>query len=261
MGKKKNAKSQESKPPRQVDATIHVPQVALLIDGENVNTPTLITNILAEAGKMGGVTVRQIYGHWSAASMQPWKKQLEHYEIEAMGNRPGPNATDIALTIGAMDLLYRGYKHFCLVTGDSDYVPLIHRLHQDGCTVLVIGATASSNALKKVCSRFLSTDQLVANVSLDSKQPANAKMSSPFSPSQITDLSVLLMQAYRTISPNGNEWIHLSDLGNTLQKDATFVRLYGKKKLSTLLKECSELFETRKKKTNKGGETDVVRSR
>lgn len=76
-----------------------------------------------------------------------------------MGNRSGPNATDIALVIGAMDLLYQGIKHFCLVAGDSDSVPFVQRLRQEGCTVLVIGTCAVSRALKNASSVFLSTDQ------------------------------------------------------------------------------------------------------
>src|SRR2546430_16560765 len=99
-------------------ATTPVPPVALLIYGENVMIPDLIAHILVEAGKMGGVTLRQGYGNWAAPSMQSWKKYLTHYALEPMGNRPGHNATDIALVIGAMDLLYRGIKHFCLGAGD-----------------------------------------------------------------------------------------------------------------------------------------------
>src|SRR5689334_18464524 len=83
--------------------------VALLIDGENVITPDRMADILAEIGKMGGVTVRRVYGNWAAAAIQPWKKIFDHYELEwgdADAPPSGPNATDMSLTIGAMDLLY-----------------------------------------------------------------------------------------------------------------------------------------------------------
>jgi NYN domain len=82
-----------------------VAPVALLIDGENVAIPDLLAHVLVEAGRMGGVTIRHVYGNWSAPVMQGWKKYLDHYGLEAKGNRAGSNATDIALVIGAMDLL------------------------------------------------------------------------------------------------------------------------------------------------------------
>lgn len=260
MRKKTSATSVGSTPAQVTNRATPVPPVAVLIDGENVNTPTLIPHILAEAGKMGGVTIRQIYGNWSAGSMQAWKKLLAQHELEPMGNRPGPNATDMALTIGAMDLLHRGFKHFCLVAGDRDYISLVHRLRQDGCMVLVIGTAATASALKEVCSKFLSTDQLIASTSPTSKTLASTKPSPVAAPSPMPALAPLLLQAYRTLSPDGKEWIQLAALGNALQKNPTFVESYGKKKLSTLIKECPQLFETRKTKTAKGGEVEEVRS-
>jgi hypothetical protein len=130
-------------------AASSVAPVALLIDGENVITPDLIAHILVEAGKMGGVVIRQVYGNWTAPSMQPWKEMMTHYELEPKGNGQanlGRNATDIALVIGAMDLLYRGVRHFCLVAGDSDYIALVLRLRQEGCTILGIGMPNASQA-------------------------------------------------------------------------------------------------------------------
>src|SRR6266568_7525391 len=112
---------------------------------------------------MGGVTIRRVYGNWSALSMQPWKKSMTLHAIEPRSNlstKSGHNATDIALVIGAMDLLYQGIRHFCLVAGDSDYVPLVLRLRQDGCTILGIGMPNALLALREACTRFLSTEQL-----------------------------------------------------------------------------------------------------
>src|SRR5437870_10874324 len=156
MARRKKSKTTATAPPIQQN-TLAASPVALLIDGENVIAPDLITHILVEAGKMGGVVIRQVYGNWAAPSMQPWKEMLTHYALEQMGNgqiNAGRNATDIALVIGAMDLLYRGVRHYCLVTGDSDYLPLLLRLRQDGCTILGIGLPNASHALKEACSRF-----------------------------------------------------------------------------------------------------------
>src|SRR5437660_307524 len=106
MGGMPRRKSQEKQgtilpnSPISTRAVVPISPVALLVDGENVMVPDLIAYILVEAGKLGGVTTRYVYGNWAAPSMQSWKKQLTHYGLEPMGNRAGPNATDIALVIG-----------------------------------------------------------------------------------------------------------------------------------------------------------------
>lgn len=241
-------------------AATHVSPVALLIDGENVIVPDLITHILAEAGKMGGVTIRQVYGNWAAPSMQAWKKEsLEHYELEQMENSSGSNATDIALVIGAMDLFYHGVKHFCLVAGDSDYVPLVQRLKKGGCTVLVIGSPAASNALKNASSTFLSTDQLVLKTSSVSKTPSPAS-SQKLTSSQIKNLSTLLTNAYQVaIQQSESEWVNLGSLGTILRKqDSTFEATYGKKSLSTLIEQCTK-FEVRERDIENGHQVNEMR--
>ncbi len=251
MARKRKTAEQGTTPPNPLlsaGATTPVPPVALLIDGENTIVPDLIVHILVEAGKMGGVTIRQVYGNWAAPSMQSWKKHLNHYALEQMGNRPGHNATDIALVIGAMDLLYRGIKHFCLVAGDSDYVPLVSRLRQSGCTVLVIGTAAVSSDLKETSSIFLSTDQLIPQAS------TRSSASQAVAPPQPSELPTLLTKAYHVAAQkSGAEWVLFSQLGLTLRElSSTFETTYGKQNLSALIKQCNGRFETRKRKIGKG---------
>lgn len=237
-----------------------VAPVALLIDGENVIAPDLIAHILVEAGKMGGVVIRQVYGNWTAPSMQSWKEMLTHYALEPIGNFPanaGRNATDIALVIGAMDLLYRGVRHFCLVAGDSDYVPLVLRLRQDRCTILGIGMPNASQALREACSRFLTTEQLTPNTAPST--PTIASFTSLPTAHTVKGLSTLLTEAYQHVAKkNGGEWILLSALGKALRDlNPHFQETYGKKRLSTLIEQCPGLFETRQRKVGKGQITEV----
>jgi hypothetical protein len=222
--------------------------VALLIDGENALIPHLIDLILDETGKMGGVTIRQVYGNWATPSMQSWKKHLAHYALEPMGNRPGHNATDIALVIGAMDLFYRGIRHFCLVAGDSDYVPLVSRLRQEGCMVQVIGTSAVSSALKKASSVFLSTDQLLPQAS------SRLSSSQAIAPSLLLELQMLLTKAYHVaILKSKTEWVPFSALGLALrQLNPNFQEIYTKQKLTTLIKQYPTLFEIRHRKSGNG---------
>src|SRR5437588_11910496 len=105
MARRKKSEAPATAPVIQQNTLASSP-VALLIDGENVIAPDMIAYILVEAGKMGGVVIRQVYSNWTAPSMHPWKEMMTHYALEQMGNIPanaGHNATDIALVIGAMD--------------------------------------------------------------------------------------------------------------------------------------------------------------
>jgi len=255
--RKKKPKTTATLPIIQQDILVasSVAPVALLIDGENTIVPDLIAQILVEAGNMGGVTIRQVYGNWAAPSMQPWKETMTYYGLEPIGNgqkNTGRNATDIALVIGAMDLLHRGFRHFCLVAGDSDYVPLVFRLRQSECIVLGIGLPSASHALKDACSRFLTTGQLVPHV---------ASSISPPTPS-VESLTSLLTSAYLlNANKSEKEWIPLAALGVTLRDlNPHFQEIYGKQSLSAMINQYPDLFEVRQRETEKG-HTDEVRLR
>jgi len=248
---------------QNTQAASPVAPVALLIDGENVIAPDLIAYILDEAGKMGSVVIRQVYGNWTAPSMQPWKEMMTHYALESKGNvqtNPGRNATDIALVIEAMDLLYRGVKHFCLVAGDSDYVPLVLRLRQDECTILGIGMPNASQTLREACNKFLTIEQLKPRAAASPSKVVSSTSSKPAY--SVEELSTLLTKAYlHNAKEGGNEWILLSALGKALRDlNPHFQETYGKKRLSTIIEQCPALFETRQRKTEKG-HIDEVRLR
>ncbi len=209
---------------------------------------------------MGSVVIRQVYGNWAAPSMAPWKHMMIQHALERMGDVPtsaGRNATDIALVIGAMDLLYRGVRHFCLVAGDSDYLPLVLRLRQEGCTVLGIGMPNASHALREACTRFLTTEQLAP-------QPVPSSPSPPLllhrKEAQSTEeLPALLTTAFHQVAKEGgNEWVLLAVLGKALRDhSATFQNTYGKKKLSALLDQYPDLFEQRLRTAGQGQTAEV----
>ncbi len=248
MARKRNKAKQAIPLPKLIlsaGATAPVPSVALLIDGENALIPDLIDHILVEAGKIGVVTSRQVYGNWTASCMQGWKKIMVRYALEpneTLISKPGHNGTDIALAIGAMDLFHQeGIKYFCIVAGDSDYVPLVLRLRQGGSTVLVIGPPACSSVLKEASSVFLSTDQLLQQAS---SQTSSSRTITPLSP---LELSMLLTKAYDVATQKSETaWVLLSALGLALrQLDPNFQVICGKQRLSTLIKQHPTLFEIR----------------
>lgn len=245
--------------------------VALLIDGENVTASAYIADILVEAGKMGGVMVRRVYGNWAESAMQAWKRVLTHYELEDKGNnaalKPGPNGTDIALVVDAMDLLYAGIRHFCLVSGDSDYLPLVQRLRREDCAVLGIGGPNTSLALKDVCSRFLLLEQLAQRPAPAPvpwvPRPVPAPIAAPFSLAQLPapgaqrgpTLESLLIEAYQqTLERSDNPpWVLQAPFGQKLRSlIPNYAALYGQTSLTDLLGRYPSLFEVQTRPRGQG---------
>jgi NYN domain-containing protein len=180
----------------------------------------------------------------------------KNHALEQRGylvSKPGHNGTDIALAIGAMDLFHQGIKYFCIVAGDSDYVPLVLRLRQGGSTVLVIGPSACSSALKEASSVFLSTDQLKSQAS---SQPSSSQA---IAPPSLSELSMLLREAYHVVSQKSKtEWVFLSALGSAVrQLNPDFQVIFGRQKLSTAIKQYPTLFEIRYRISGNGQVEEV----
>ena len=119
--------------------------IAMLIDGDNAQ-PSLIENVLAEVGKYGLVTIRRIYGDWTTTAMKQWKDTLHVHAVQPIQQfryTTGKNATDSAMIIDSMDILYEGVVNgFCLVSSDSDYTRLATRIREKGFFVMgLVGTT------------------------------------------------------------------------------------------------------------------------
>lgn len=136
-----------------------LPRTALLIDGENY--PAVQANVALEiARRQGHLVVQRVYANWSRPVNQAWIEPVARYGLQPVHHErvaTNKNATDILLVVEAMDLLYgKQIDRFCLVTGDSDYVPLVKRLRKAGKEVIVIGSEHTAEALRDACSRFIS---------------------------------------------------------------------------------------------------------
>ena len=258
-----------------------VAPLALLIDGENISAD-LISPILVEAGKFGGVTTKRVYGNWAQPSMQRWKEMSQHYGLQQIHHTEitssHKNAADIALVVDAMDMFYRDHiDHFCIVTSDSDYTPLVQRLRSAGCIVLGIGRPTTSPSLTRACTVFLTTEQIIppshvpkvthSPIHVDSPTPVspiatlyNAPTSFMLSPAvsyeimtkPSTELINLLIKAYKKSSEGKEtEWVLISRLGLILrQLEPNFdPNTYGQKDLSSLVRMCEGIFELRKRST------------
>ena len=139
-------------------------RIAVLIDGDNAQ-PSLIEKILAEASKYGSVTIRRNYGDWTTSNMNGWKDTLQTYAVQPIQQfryTVGKNATDSAMIIDAMDILYSAsVDGFCLVSSDSDYTRLATRIREKAFFVMGIGQKKTPRAFVNACDVFVYTENLM----------------------------------------------------------------------------------------------------
>jgi uncharacterized LabA/DUF88 family protein len=154
-------------------------KIALLIDADNAPSKK-ISNILAEAGKHGKVTIRRIYGDWTDNSLAGWKNQVNTHAImpiQKFSLGKGKNSTDTALIIGAMDILHsKNVNGICIASSDSDYTGLAQRIREAGIFVMGIGEGAkASKAFINACDLFVYTE----NLSIDSDVAISKSLPTP----------------------------------------------------------------------------------
>lgn len=132
-------------------------KIAILIDGDNAESG-LIEQYVAEAGRFGRVTVKRIYADWTDTRMKSWKEQLNKFAvrpIQKFAYTTAKNSTDTALIIDAMDLLHsKLIDGICIVSSDSDYTGLAHRIREEGLFIMGIGKSHTPEAFVKSCENF-----------------------------------------------------------------------------------------------------------
>ena len=140
-------------------------KIALLIDADNFTQIEKIKPAILEISKYGKISLKRAYGNWGKETLKNWKDVLRNLAIKPIQQIDyvsGKNATDIALTIDAMDFLYNSeYDGFVIVSGDSDYTPLAIKLKESGKTVIGIGCKESTaEAFVSSCDNFIYTENL-----------------------------------------------------------------------------------------------------
>lgn len=260
-------------------------KIALLIDGDNAQ-PRLLEQILSETGKYGKATIRRIYGDWTSPVMNGWKTVLNHFAIRPMQKfsyTTGKNSTDSALIIDAMDIMHSGLVNgFCIVSSDSDYTGLAHRIREEGIFVMGIGQAKTPEAFVKACEIFIFTENLsdkdeeVPRKTKTSRRPsrktvtavksteeeAAPKQEEPAKRSRLNlPLNIRVIDKAFDMVAMENETAYLADVGNALTKlDPSFdVRTYGFRSLAQLFKSLSAQYEVMPDKTGSGMFTYLVK--
>jgi uncharacterized LabA/DUF88 family protein len=206
-------------------------RIALLIDADNVSEKYL-PGIITEVSKFGTPTYKRIYGDWTKPQVAPWKSALLSYSItpiQQYGYTTGKNATDSAMIIDAMDILYTGnVDGFCIVSSDSDFTRLASRLRESGKFVLGMGEKKTPNPFKVSCEvfRYLEvlgtpetggeTDALSTEPSLTEQNQGGSKQLDMV----VTGLSEVIAAIQQIVEATSNDegWTYLSTVGNMLNK-------------------------------------------
>src|SRR3982750_506690 len=149
--------------------------IALLIDADNAS-PEHLDEVLLVLGELGTINIRRAYGNWAKASLKGWGNLTGTHSMIPMPTfdlAKGKSATDMRMTIDAMDLLYRGHvDHFGIMSSDSDFLPLAQRIREDGLQGYGFGTAKTPLSFQQSCSRFFDVAALAdANNSDHSDNP------------------------------------------------------------------------------------------
>ncbi len=217
-------------------------RLAVLIDADNIPSSP-IKEMLEEISKDGTPTIKRIYGDWTKPTHKGWKDVLlEHAitPIQQYGYTTGKNATDSALIIDAMDILYAGkVDGFCIVSSDSDFTRLATRLRETGMVVIGIGEKKTPQPFITACNKFVYIEilrQTLNTTKLTNKQSKdNIEVKTLNKVDQ--ELINLLVDSVNDIADESG-WTSLGALGSfMLKKKADFdSRNYGYRKLGALIK-------------------------
>lgn len=236
-------------------------RLAVLIDADNAQA-SIIEGILSEIAKFGTATARRIYGDWTAPQLNSWKKTLLNNSIQPIQQfsyTTGKNATDSALIIDAMDLLYtRRFEGFCLISSDSDFTKLAARIREEGLTVYGFGEKKTPPPFVAACDKFIYTEVLQPNIEINVKDPAqkNTFQKTPDLTDGKKEVIDLITLAIDAVSGD-NDWANLSNVVaniNKLHPDFDS-RLYGHKKFSHLVKSLPHYFEIDERSSPNGHES------
>lgn len=218
---------------------------AVLIDSDNVSAK-YIAAILDEMTKYGVITYKRIYGDWTNNQSSKWRDELltnSITPIQQFCNTVGKNATDSALIIDAMDILYTEHVDgFCIVSSDSDFTKLASRLRESGMEVIGMGEGKTPKSFKAACSVFTNLEVLLEQ---DSDKPKEDSSKENISSKKILEAVVEII----TENENNGRKTGLGEVGSSLvKKYSDFdVRNYGYSSLSKFLEEMEDTLTLYKK--------------
>jgi hypothetical protein len=212
--------------------------VALLIDADNASADHFdpVLTVLAE---LGTVNIRRAYGNWSKPALKGWARQAVTQAIETQQQfdlTKGKNATDMKMTIDAMDLMASGrVTGFGLMSSDSDFTPLVTRIRQQGIPVYGFGSDKTTDAFRSACTRFIDVAALLREQRPE--PPIDDSADNGGDETEVSpELLKLLIDAYNAVKRDEQGYARLSEVGQLAGNRSSFdTRNYGFKRLSDLV--------------------------
>lgn len=233
------------------------PNLAVLIDGDNIPSAH-VKEMMEEIAKYGNPTIKRIYGDWTKPHLSKWKNLLLENAItpiQQYGYTTGKNATDSAMIIDAMDILYADkVKGFCLVSSDSDFTRLATRLREAGMQVIGIGEKKTPNPFIVACDKFIYVEIIKHQAKETESGSESEKEEEKVNVDKITLKEINMIAT--TISDLSDEdgWAFLGDVGSLLQKKQPNFdpRNYGFMKLTPLIKSIGK-FDIEQRESSRRG--------
>ena len=210
--------------------------IALLIDADNAS-PEHLDEVLLVLGELGTINIRRAYGNWEKQSLKGWGKLTGLHSIVPMQQFDvikGKSATDMRMTIDAMDLLYRGnVEGFGIMSSDSDFLPLAQRIREDGLPVYGFGTAKTPQSFQQACTRFFDVAALADSDDSLTGHDSAGDPQRPIDP----ELLQVLGAAYKTSKRDDEGYTPLAELGQRAKAVSSFAaRNYGFTRLSDLIK-------------------------
>ncbi|WP_055446278.1 NYN domain-containing protein [Lacinutrix mariniflava] len=231
-------------------------KLAVLIDGDNIPSAN-VKEMMEEIAKYGNPTIKRIYGDWTKPHLNKWKNLLLENAItpiQQYAYTVGKNATDSAMIIDAMDILYsEKVDGFCLVSSDSDFTRLATRLREAGMQVYGIGEKKTPNPFIVACDKFIYIE-ILRNQSeendLEHAEKATIKQSKY---DKITQKDITFIASTIDDLSDDDGWAFLGDVGSLMQKKQPNFdsRNYGFQKLTPLISSIPS-FEIDRREDNRG---------
>jgi len=218
-------------------------KIALFIDCDNISADA-IEKIINELSNHGTTYIKNAYGDWKSPNIKKWEPMLQEYAIKPIQQfayTQQKNATDIAMVIDIMDLLYEEkIDAFAIATSDSDFTPVIMRVLRNGLDVYGFGEKKTPTSLVNACSRFIYTDKIKPIKKSTNTGDKNNTL-------QIADpaLIQMLKNAIDEVCED-NGWANVASVGKYMSRRSSFSpKNYGYTKLGDLLKTLKGSFDVR----------------
>jgi len=233
-------------------------KLAVLIDADNAK-PGIVEELLAEVAKYGTAHVKRAYGDWTGTNLKGWKDQLLTQSIQPIQQfayTVGKNATDAAMVIDAMDLLYSGrFDGFCIVSSDSDFTRLAARIRESGLTVYGFGERKTPKPFVAACDKFVYIENLAYAQNSDAAPDPTAKPARNASAVKLRGDTKLVTQLRNAVEAASDEdgWAALANVGHIITKQQPDFdsRTYGYAKLSDLMA-ATDLFDSQRRSPGEG---------